>query len=245
VIEVVVVGQVARDLVLLVDEQPAGGRAATVHKRREMLGGKGANQAVALAQLGVSVALVGVVGDDEEADRLLAQARADGIEVAPVIRRAGTRSGLIVDVVDDRRQWHHLEDLPDEILLTEEDMTPGRVRRRAGARRPARRAPGHRRRAPRRCPAKPSWSPAPPSPPRPTRCGPPGTCSAGTGSPGGPRSTRPPGWRPSLTPERLSAFAAEVARETRRLGAAVDGWPWGSNVTLLSLAGVNVTSLAL
>jgi ribokinase len=122
VIDVVVVGQVARDLVLLVDEMPAGGQTSTVHGRREMLGGKGANQAVALAQLGMSVALVGVVGDDEEADKLLAQARSDDVDVSPVVRRAGTRSGLIVDVVDGQHTWHYLEDLPDEVLLTDADV---------------------------------------------------------------------------------------------------------------------------
>ena len=36
--------------------------------RRELLGGKGANQAVGLTQLGVPQALVGVVGDDSDGD---------------------------------------------------------------------------------------------------------------------------------------------------------------------------------
>lgn len=57
--EVVVVGQVARDLVLVVDEVPGPGGTAAVRERREMLGGKGANIAVGLAQLGAPVALVG------------------------------------------------------------------------------------------------------------------------------------------------------------------------------------------
>ena len=46
-------GQIARDLVLVVDEAPGPGQSASVRERREMLGGKGANQAVALAQLGM------------------------------------------------------------------------------------------------------------------------------------------------------------------------------------------------
>jgi len=36
-----------------------------VYQRRELLGGKGANQAVALAQLGMRPALAGVVGEDQ------------------------------------------------------------------------------------------------------------------------------------------------------------------------------------
>jgi ribokinase len=65
---------------------------------------------------------VGVVGDDAEADRVLERARADGIDVRPVIRRADTRTGLIVDVVDADARWRYLEDLPAAVLLTEADI---------------------------------------------------------------------------------------------------------------------------
>ncbi|MDO3705356.1 PfkB family carbohydrate kinase [Micromonospora sp. C28SCA-DRY-2] len=121
-LDVLTVGQVARDLVLLVDEVPAAGGSAPVRRRRELLGGKGANQAVALAQLGARVGLLGVVGDDEVGERLLARARADGVDVGPVVRRAGTRSGLIVDLVDRAARWRYLEDLPEATLLTPEDV---------------------------------------------------------------------------------------------------------------------------
>ena len=110
----------ARDLVLLVDELPAAGTGVPVHDLREMLGG--ANQAVGLAQLGDAPALVAVLGDDDTAGRLLAQARADGIDVEHVVRCAGCRTGLIVDIVEHGR-WHYLEDLPNAVLLTEPDVT--------------------------------------------------------------------------------------------------------------------------
>lgn len=118
--DVVVVGQIARDLVLRVDELPGPGQAAPVRERLEMLGGKGANQAVGLLQLGVSTALVGVLGDDAHGDRLLEQASGDGIDTTHVVRRAGERSGLIVDIV--AKDWHYLEDLPQPVLLTEADV---------------------------------------------------------------------------------------------------------------------------
>ncbi|RLK26001.1 ribokinase [Micromonospora sp. M71_S20] len=117
-----VVGQVARDLVLLVDEVPGAGGSTPVRRRRELLGGKGANQAVGLAQLGAAVGLLGVVGDDEVGERLLAQARADGIDVRWVRRRPGTPTGLIVDVVDADADWRYLEDLPEATLLTADDV---------------------------------------------------------------------------------------------------------------------------
>ncbi|HEX4226769.1 MAG TPA: PfkB family carbohydrate kinase, partial [Pseudonocardiaceae bacterium] len=56
--EVTVVGQIARDLVLVIDDIPDPLTSTRVHRRRETLGGKGANQAVSLAQLGASVALL-------------------------------------------------------------------------------------------------------------------------------------------------------------------------------------------
>ncbi|MEU5790163.1 PfkB family carbohydrate kinase [Micromonospora purpureochromogenes] len=129
--DVMVVGQVARDLVLLVDELPAASQTAPVRRRRELLGGKGANQAVGLAQLGVDVGLLGVVGDDEVGDRLLAQVRADGVDVRAVCRRPGTPTGLIVDLVDAKGQWHYVQDLPPGTLLTAEDVLAAAVLLRA------------------------------------------------------------------------------------------------------------------
>ncbi|WP_231970824.1 PfkB family carbohydrate kinase, partial [Mycobacterium sp. E3198] len=61
---VVVIGQIGRDLVLRTEGPPSASESTTVLRRGELLGGKGANQAVGLAQLGVPVALVGVVGED-------------------------------------------------------------------------------------------------------------------------------------------------------------------------------------
>jgi ribokinase len=121
-LDAIVVGQVARDLVLLVDEMPGPAGTAPVRRRRELLGGKGANQAVGLAQLGARPGLLGVVGDDEVGDRLLARARADGVDVGTVLRRAGTPTGLIVDLVDARARWRYVEDLPEATLLTEADV---------------------------------------------------------------------------------------------------------------------------
>ncbi|MEH0974724.1 PfkB family carbohydrate kinase [Micromonospora sp. CPCC 205546] len=121
-LDAMVVGQVARDLVLLVDEVPEAGGTAAVRRRRELLGGKGANQAVGLAQLGAAVGLLGVVGDDDVGERLLTLARTDGIDVRWVRRRPGTPTGLIVDVVDADADWRYLEDLPEATLLTPDDV---------------------------------------------------------------------------------------------------------------------------
>ncbi len=118
---VVVVGQIARDLVLVVDEVPGPSGSTDVRQRRELLGGKGANIAVGLSQLGVPVAVVGVVGDDQVGENLLAQCTRDGIDTSAVTRRPDTESALMVDVVTPDGQWRYLESVPGPALLTPAD----------------------------------------------------------------------------------------------------------------------------
>lgn len=123
------VGQIARDLVLVVDEVPGPGGTAPVRERREMLGGKGANIAVGLAQLGAPVQLVGAVGDDDTGARLIARAAADGIGTEGVVQRQDCLTGLIVDLVADG--WRYLEHLPDGVLLREDDVPTDLIARAA------------------------------------------------------------------------------------------------------------------
>jgi ribokinase len=117
-----VVGQLARDLVLSVAEVPEAGISADATGRREQLGGKGANQAVGLAQLGVRPRLVAVAGDDVIGDVLLDQARRDGIDVTAVVRRPGALTGLIMELLDSDGKWRYVEHLSEAVLLTVGDV---------------------------------------------------------------------------------------------------------------------------
>ncbi|TDP89956.1 PfkB family carbohydrate kinase [Labedaea rhizosphaerae] len=116
--DIAVVGQIARDLVLLVDDLPDARSSTSVRQRKEMLGGKGANIAVGATQQGAQVALIGVVGADDRGAELLTAARADGLDVHGVQKR-GT-SGLIVNVLTTQGKWRYFEDLPE--LLTAADI---------------------------------------------------------------------------------------------------------------------------
>lgn len=120
--DVVVLGQIGRDLMLRVAELPAAGGSAAASERRELLGGKGANQAVAWRQLGVPVALVGVVGDDDAGRDVLAQAAADGIDVSSVTTRPGAETALLVDLVEDGGRRRLVEHVPSDVLLTAGDV---------------------------------------------------------------------------------------------------------------------------
>jgi ribokinase len=120
--DVVVLGQVGRDLVLTLEALPDAGGSAPATGRRELLGGKGANQAVALGQLGVRVALVGVVADDDAGAQVLAQATADDVDVSCVGTRSGAPTALLLDLVEPDGRRRLVEHVPEEMLLTPTDV---------------------------------------------------------------------------------------------------------------------------
>jgi ribokinase len=119
-VDVVVLGQVARDLVVRVPDIPASGGSVAVTHCRELLGGKGANQAVGIRQLGGAVAVLGLVGEDPVGAEMLRQARSDGIDVSGVVRRG--RTALLIDVVTEHGERRLLEAQPAE-SLTVADVT--------------------------------------------------------------------------------------------------------------------------
>jgi ribokinase len=67
-------------------------------------GGKGANQAVAIARLGARVALIGAVGDDDRGRELVERVRAEGVNVEHVRFVERVASGAAVIHVDERAQ---------------------------------------------------------------------------------------------------------------------------------------------
>ncbi|HET8983962.1 MAG TPA: PfkB family carbohydrate kinase [Pedococcus sp.] len=82
---VVVLGSLNVDLVTDVERHPRPGETvlATGPVRR-FAGGKGGNQAVAAAEAGARVAMVGAVGEDEDGERYLARLRSRGVDVSAV-----------------------------------------------------------------------------------------------------------------------------------------------------------------
>jgi ribokinase len=99
---VVVVGSVNADLVVSVERLPRAGETVTGGTFARHGGGKGANQAVAAARAGATVALVGAVGADELGEEALRALAAEGIDVAAVARLEGVATGVAAIVVDER-----------------------------------------------------------------------------------------------------------------------------------------------
>ena len=115
---VTVIGQIGRDIALRTAQLPTPGGSEAVLDRVERLGGKGANQAVGLTQLGVPVTLLGVVGQDRDGAPMLRQADEDGIDVGHVAARGET--ALLVTLIDGSRRL--LEHIPHTSLVTVEDI---------------------------------------------------------------------------------------------------------------------------
>jgi ribokinase len=117
---VVVIGQIGRDLVLRTDGPPSATDSTTILHREELLGGKGANQAVGLTQLGAPVTLIGVVGDDIAGASVLHQAERDGIDISGVVRRGTT--ALLIDIVGRPPERLLLEHVPQTSLTQVADL---------------------------------------------------------------------------------------------------------------------------
>jgi ribokinase len=95
-----VVGSVNVDLFLVVEELPARGETVLGRGTARAIGGKGANQAVALARLGGSVALVGAVGDDDDGRAAAAAIGAAGVDLGGLRRVSRQPTGMAAITVD-------------------------------------------------------------------------------------------------------------------------------------------------
>src|SRR5829696_6278337 len=96
---VIVVGSVNIDLVVTAPRLPSAGETVTGGRFARHQGGKGGNQAVAAARLGVSTAFVGAVGDDDLGGDASAALKRDGIDVSELATLAGESTGVAVIVV--------------------------------------------------------------------------------------------------------------------------------------------------
>lgn len=91
---VVVVGSLNCDVIVHVDRLPTSGETILGHEGALAAGGKGLNQAVAAAQAGAEVHLVGMVGDDAFGRRLRDHALRSGVDCSLLGVTADRLSGV-------------------------------------------------------------------------------------------------------------------------------------------------------
>jgi sugar/nucleoside kinase (ribokinase family) len=119
---VLVVGDVATDVVVVLDGEPAPGsdRPAAIRTRG---GGAAANVAVHLARRGVPVVFAGCVGDDPAGAALVATLAAAGVE--PAVRSvSGAVTGTVVSLVEPGGQRSMLADRGANLALRPDDVPP-------------------------------------------------------------------------------------------------------------------------
>lgn len=102
--KVVVVGSLNMDLVARAQRLPRAGETLPGESFFTVPGGKGANQAVAVARPGGSVAMIGNVGDDAYGQQLHRALYVEGIDCRGVITCRGVSSGVALITVDAASQ---------------------------------------------------------------------------------------------------------------------------------------------
>lgn len=98
---VTVFGSINMDLVVQSPKLPTPGETLLGKSFLTAPGGKGANQAVAIARLGIPVQLVGRVGGDSFAGELLNSLQTSGVQTEYVLVDASVSSGIAAIAVDD------------------------------------------------------------------------------------------------------------------------------------------------
>lgn len=98
---IVVVGSINMDLVVRTPAIPLAGQTLIGTDFTTTPGGKGANQAVAVARLGYPVSMVGAVGDDVFAEALVTNLAAAGVDTTAVERVAGPSGVAPIAVASD------------------------------------------------------------------------------------------------------------------------------------------------
>ena len=98
-IKAAVVGSINMDMILSMEKVPEVGENVLGTTYGYANGGKGANQATALAKLGAATKMIGKVADDENGNTLVENLKANGIDTSGVSLK-GSQTGLAAIILD-------------------------------------------------------------------------------------------------------------------------------------------------
>ncbi|HEY3341714.1 MAG TPA: ribokinase [Anaerolineae bacterium] len=117
-----VVGSLMLDLTIHVPQLVQPGGVTHGHDLQVACGGRGANQACAVARMGVPVAIIGVTGQDLLGDAMLTALQADGVDTHCVLHRAEGSSGCFISATDPQGQTELLVANGINASLSAEDV---------------------------------------------------------------------------------------------------------------------------
>jgi len=123
--KIVVIGSLNMDLVARVKEMPRVGETIFGSSFKQIPGGKGANQAVAIARLGGQISMIGKVGDDGFGATLIEGLRADKVDVDGIEKEKGTATGTALILVNDKGDNSIVVVSGANFALTEDSLRQG------------------------------------------------------------------------------------------------------------------------
>ncbi len=98
--KVVVIGSMNMDFFVHVDRLPQPGETLLGSSFEMLPGGKGANQAYAVAQLGGTATMIGCVGQDLFGHRLITNLRSVGVETSGILETSASPTGVAFIAVE-------------------------------------------------------------------------------------------------------------------------------------------------
>jgi ribokinase len=121
---VLVAGAINTDLVARVTRAPDAGETVTGSTFAIFGGGKGANQAIAVARSGAPTAMYGALGDDDFGRQRRADLDAEGIDTASVATSSTAASGVALIVVEEETGQNRISYIPGATMT----LTPAQAR---------------------------------------------------------------------------------------------------------------------
>ena len=119
---VIVIGSANVDLCMNLPTLPTSGETLGGGKFRQTFGGKGANAAVAAAQAGGNVALIGCVGSDANGAEMLANLRAKKVKTSFIEEHPSVPTGVAFIFIDD-----HAQNMIGVAAGANDEVGPGRL----------------------------------------------------------------------------------------------------------------------
>ncbi|MEN9677901.1 MAG: ribokinase [Verrucomicrobiota bacterium] len=125
---IIVLGSLNLDLVVDVVSFPRPGETVPGSNLRHLPGGKGANQALALARMDSPVAMIGAVGDDPAGHQMIADLQRAGVDTSGIRVRESVATGTAVILLEGTGQNQIVVAAAANGTLAAEEMNRGTLR---------------------------------------------------------------------------------------------------------------------
>ena len=125
---IVVLGSLNLDLMVEVTSFPRPGETVPGSNLRRLPGGKGANQALAVARLDSPVAMIGAVGGDPAGHQMVADLQRAGVDTSGIRVRENGATGTAMILLDGTGQNQIVVAAGANGTLTADEMTRGTLR---------------------------------------------------------------------------------------------------------------------